>query len=125
LDDIVNTIKDYDINHNSTDRDKKHITCGEMKYFRHWNGRIYGGTVYHNINNMWWCLVNKYQYNNIADFNLFDLTPDDLKARRVKQVRIPKERTVIMESLKQHSVGALKRELRRRKKLLLHDTETR
>lgn len=63
--------------YNGLDRDKKVLRNGDIKYFRHWNGYLYRGRVYHNINNMWWVIVDKYTVRNIAAFDLFDLTPED------------------------------------------------
>lgn len=40
LDDIASTVREYDIKYNSTDRDKKQILCGQLKYFRHHDGRL-------------------------------------------------------------------------------------
>lgn len=56
------------------DRDKKKITCGDLKYFYDHKNHLQRGTVYHNINNMWWVLTND-GLRNIASFNLFDAAP--------------------------------------------------
>lgn len=103
---------EYDYNH--LDRDKKQLFNGQIKYFRHWDGRIYRGTIYHNINNMWWVIINKYEYHNIADFKLFDLTKADLKERRLTRKKIPKEYQVKRESLSKSKNKELINELRRR-----------
>lgn len=78
--------------YNNTDRDKKTLHNGEIKYFRSWDGRLRRGTVYHNINNMWWVILDKYNYTNIAAFNLFDLKDSDILGR-VKKHQPPKEYT--------------------------------
>ena len=46
--------------YNGLDRDKKTIHNGEIKYFRGRDGYLYRGRVYHDLNNMWWVIVNKY-----------------------------------------------------------------
>lgn len=70
--------------YNNTDRDKKTIYNGQIKYFRdRFDGRLRRGKVYHNINNMWWVILNKDKYSNIASFELFDATESEFKARRV------------------------------------------
>ncbi|MDR0269598.1 hypothetical protein [Paenibacillus sp.] len=59
--------------YNALDKDGKRINNGEVKYFRDRKGTLMRGTVYHNINNMWWVIVNKDFYRNLAAFKLFDL----------------------------------------------------
>lgn len=76
---------------NNTDRDKKTIYNGQIKYFRSWNGRLIRGKVYHNINNMWWVITNSTERRNIADFELFDATPEDFAIKRAARDRKPKE----------------------------------
>lgn len=101
--------------YNSLDRDKKQLFNGQVKYFRdYWNGRLYRGTIYHNINNMWWIIINKYQYDNIANFELFDLTDDDLKVRRLVKAKTPKEYLIKRESISKSKNKELINELKRR-----------
>lgn len=59
--------------YNNKDRDKKIIHNGEIKYFRNHRGYLQRGKVYHNINNMWWVILNETDYTNMASFELFDL----------------------------------------------------
>ena len=67
---------EYDRGHNSKDKNGKQIVCGEIKYFYDsYTNRLSRGVVYHHINNMWWVIVHG-KRNNLASFNLFDLTPD-------------------------------------------------
>jgi hypothetical protein len=115
LEEIGESIREYDLHSNSKDRDKKQITCGEVKYFRHWNGRLMRGRAYHNINNMWWVLINKYEYRNVAAFDLFDPTEEDFSVRRLKERKIPQDKGIVMASLKKVSTQSLRRELKRRK----------
>jgi hypothetical protein len=80
----------YEVKHNQpdyncTDRDKKRIENGQVKYYRDRNGRLKRGVVFHNINNMWWVKLNKLDYSNEACFNLFDPTPGDFAKRRAKR----------------------------------------
>ncbi len=71
--------------YNSTDMDGKTIGNGDVKYFRDHKGRLMRGTAYHNINNMWWVLINKYWYRNLAAFELFDLTPENSSGKIVRR----------------------------------------
>jgi len=100
--------------YNREDRDKKIIYNGEIKYFRDWNGRLSRGIVYRNLNNMWWVITNKYERRNVADFELFDPTPEDFKVRRLKKVRKPKEYLERKEKLGEASPRELINELKRR-----------
>lgn len=82
LEDIGRNMKKYDIGQNSQDKNKKLITCGEEKYFYDYNNRLSKGIVYHNINNMWWVIVNGKSYN-MSSFDLFDFSPE-LPRRKAK-----------------------------------------
>lgn len=98
---------------NNTDRDKKTIYNGDIKYFRSWNGYLMRGKVYHNINNMWWVILNRHEYTNIADFDLFDLTESD-KLGRLAKHRPPKEYIERKEKILESSTTELINELKRR-----------
>lgn len=84
----------YFRNYNGLDRDQKTIENGQIKYFRNWKGQIMRGQVYHNINNMWWVVLNEFEYTNIANFELFDPTPEDLAVRRLARDRANEEQKV-------------------------------
>jgi hypothetical protein len=114
LSDLDGTTDKY--NFNNTDRDKKTIYNGQIKYFRDRRGYLMKGKVYHNINNMWWVIINKDYYTNIADFELFDLTDDDYRGRKAKH-KPPKEYVERKEKISQASIRELENEIRRRKKL--------
>jgi len=74
----------YEISHyNAKDKDGKIIRNREVKYFRDRKGRLQKGTVYHNINNMWWTILNKYEYTNIASFKFFDLDTEENKIHKL------------------------------------------
>lgn len=100
--------------YNHTDRDKKIIYNGQIKYFRHWNGRLMRGKVYHNINNTWWVILDRHKYTNMADFELFDPTPEDFKFRRLKADKKPKEYLEKVTTLKRSSDKELISELKKR-----------
>lgn len=100
--------------YNNTDRDKKTIYNGQIKYFRYWDGRLWRGKVYHNINNMWWIIINDSHYTNIADFELFDATEEDFHIRRKVRERKPKEYIEKIENTKKLTNKELLREVKRR-----------
>lgn len=63
----------YNWKHNSNDKDKKKITCGELKYFYDSRTRrLSCGIVWHNINNMWWVIFGG-RLRNVSSYELFDL----------------------------------------------------
>lgn len=111
LSDLNGTTCEY--SYNNTDRGGKTIFNGDFKYFRDYNGYLACGTVYHNINNMWWVIVNDSEIKNIADFELFDLSGNDSR-KRVKKGNPPQKYTDKMRTLSECSVKDLKRELKRR-----------
>lgn len=94
LSDLDGKTDKYSYNH--TDRDKKVIHNGETKYFRSRRGYLQRGKVYHNINNMWWVILNDTNYTNIADFEMFDLNDKDKEQlRKIKKKKLymnPKRR---------------------------------
>lgn len=64
----------WGVNRNYIDANGKEIKCGDVKYFYSWkNGnRFCRGTVWHNINNMWWVIMADGTLNNKASFDLMD-----------------------------------------------------
>lgn len=67
----------------STDKDGKRIKNGELKFFRDRKGRLQKGIVYHNTKNMWWVILNKYEFTNEASFCLFDLDTEENRKRKL------------------------------------------
>lgn len=114
LKDLVGLFPEESYNH--TDRDKKIIRNGDVKYFRsRGTGRLMRGVAYHNINNMWWVLLNKTEYTNVADFELFDPTAEDYKARRLRADKKPIEYILRKEKIQETSTKELINELKRRR----------
>lgn len=112
LSDLDGTTCKYSFN--NTDRDGKTIYNGQIKYFRHWNGRLMRGKVYHNINNMWWVILNSNDYTNVADFELFDPTTEDFSIRRAVKDRKPKAYLEKKEKIQSAKTKELINELKRR-----------
>lgn len=100
--------------YNKKDRDGKDLKNGQVKYFRRFDGYLRRGTVYHNINNMWWVILNKTEFTNIANFDLFDLTEND-KRGRLAEARVPKEYAIRKENITKATTNELINELRRRR----------
>lgn len=71
--------------YNSKDRDGEILYNGDIKYYRDYNGRLARGKIYHNINNMWWVILNDTEYTNVASFELFNPTEETFKKRRIQK----------------------------------------
>lgn len=99
--------------YNNTDRDGKTILNGELKYFRDYKGYLNRGIVYHDLNNMWWVILNDTKITRVADFELFDLTDNDLR-KRVKKDRKPESYVKKKQILSQCSIKELRNEIKRR-----------
>lgn len=99
--------------YNSKDRDGKILHNGEIKYFRDYNGYLYRGKIYHNINNMWWVIINANEIRNIASFEFFDLTPDEYRGRKHIE-KIPESHKNKRNELSAATSKELINELRRR-----------
>ncbi len=69
--------------YNARDKDGKTLKNGQVKYFRDHKGRLQRGKIYHNINNMWLVILNKYEYRNIASFYFFDLDSKENSQRKL------------------------------------------
>ncbi len=75
--------------YNGIDRDGKQLRNGQVKYFYDYKGRLMRGTVYHNINNIWWVVLNKYEYRNVCASSFFDITTGNLPKRRIQNKKMP------------------------------------
>lgn len=100
--------------YNSKDRNGKIIHNGEVKYFRNRQGYLCRGRVYHDLNNMWMVILNTYTITKVAAFELFDLTPDDIRTRFIVDGRVPIKVQRRWETLSEVSTKELKAELKRR-----------
>lgn len=96
------------------DRDGKIIRNGDIKYFRDFSGYLARCKVYHNINNMWWCILNDTTVTNEAAFNLFDATTADFTVRRKHRKEVPEKYQKKRKIFSECSYKELVRELRRR-----------
>lgn len=106
------TTADY----NGTDRDGKKIHNGDIKYCRDYSGYLQRGKVYHNINNMWWVITDKYTIRNVCASCLFDIPTDITKHRVAPYDRMPTKYKARRKAISETSTKELERELCRRKK---------
>jgi len=75
--------------YNAKDKNGKRIRNGEVKYYRDRKGRLQRGTVYYNLNNMWWIILNKHSFTNVASFDLFDLNSEKDRIPKLYSREIP------------------------------------
>lgn len=61
--------------YNVEDRDGRLVKDGDTVYFYERNGRLMRGQGFHNINNMWWIIVDRYDVRNICVHDLFTYVP--------------------------------------------------
>lgn len=100
--------------YNAKDRDGKILLNGDIKYFRNGcNGYLCRGRIYHNINNMWWVIMDKRNVRNVASFQLFDLSESDCLERKAPD-RTPKEYLTKRDCISKATTKELIAELRRR-----------
>lgn len=99
--------------YNILDRDGKPILNGNIKYFRDYSGYLCRGKCYKGLNNMWWVITDKYTLRNIANFQLFDLSPNDERSRVVPH-KPPQEFLDRRKTLNSTSTKELLAELRLR-----------
>ena len=97
---------------NGKDKDGKQIYNGEIKYFRDSKGRLMRGQVYHNINNMWWVVINKFQFKNIASFQLFDTDSYENQIRKIVK-RSGRHKPISRIKFNEESTIAMTRECRK------------
>lgn len=100
-------------NGNGVNRDGEQIANGEVLYFLDANGYLSRGRAYHNINNMWWVLLQDGTVRNIASFNLFHLATNDKRGRQQVD-RTPKEYLERKRQLRLCTTKELGNELKRR-----------
>lgn len=99
------------------DRDGKEIHNGDIKYFRYWyDGRVYRGRVYYDLNMNWIVILNKKDTRVISCWELFDLASEDNLHRVKDPTRSEgyKKYMAHLEKLKAEKTKELVIELKRR-----------
>jgi len=101
--------------YNICDKEGKTIYNGDVKYFRDYDGALKRGIAYHNINNMWWVILDKFTVKNVCCRDLFDAKKTDFEIRRFVRSRVPEKYLNKCKLIEQMSNKELKRELLRRR----------
>lgn len=86
--------------YNNRDKNDIPIKQGDIKYFVNYKTkRIARGKCYHNINNMYWVILNNSEFHNVASRSLFD-KPEELRGRFTKQKELTDEQKLRSENRK-------------------------
>ena len=72
---------------NAKSADGETIEHASTVWFRGRDGRWRRGTAYYNINNMWWVVQNKFEFRNMAAFELHCRQPLNLRDKRHERAR--------------------------------------
>ncbi|WP_042297146.1 UvrB/UvrC motif-containing protein [Paraburkholderia bannensis] len=75
------------LNYNRKSANGAMLEHGQRVWFCDRKGRICEGTAYYNTGNMWWVVSGKYDYQNLADFELFTVSPSNLRIKRNGELR--------------------------------------
>lgn len=87
LDGIMFQMSGHDHTQNSSDRDKKKINCGELKYFYDYDKRLKCGRVYHQLNNRWYVLCSG-DLNYVSAWELFDYNGESRRKQLTTEQKI-------------------------------------
>lgn len=99
LSEIDSFMDEYNRSYNSIDHNKVQIKNGELKYFYNHKRVLTRGIVYHNINNMWWVILNDTEVTNEACQRLFDFVPGlPLKKELTTPEKVQKLHTALKQS---------------------------
>lgn len=80
--------RNHGMTYNRKSGDGVMLDHGQRVWFFDGKGRACEGTALHHINNMWWVITGRYDYRNLACYELFVRPPENLrKKRNVRQRR--------------------------------------
>lgn len=87
----------YQQEYNVTDRDDNRLRDGDIRYFYDNHGILMRGTVYYNLNNMWFVILNHLEYTNVSASSLFSWKPN--LPKRIQPRRYHKLNLLLKESI--------------------------
>jgi hypothetical protein len=97
----------------STSVDKLQINHGQQVYVTDRKQRIVTGTAYHNLNNMWWVVLGKYQRDNKSSGEIWIEKPGDLRkklndsSRRTRLENLMNNAVSDMDFLRAHKLKCI------------------
>lgn len=90
------TISDY----NRKSAEGAMLEHGQRVWFADHKGRICEGTAFYNINNMWWVVTGKYDYTNVASFDIYTRPPENIRVKRNERLRRKRLEELLAEATK-------------------------
>lgn len=88
------------MSYNLGSADKSRLEHGQRVWFFDWHGRIQTGTAFYNIGNMWWVVTGKYDYRNIAGFELYTSLPENFRVKRNAKLRRKRLEGLLADAVK-------------------------
>lgn len=105
----------YDLlpSYNCTSLDGERIQHGDRVWFRHHSGRVFEGTAFYNINNMWWVVTGRYDLHNVGTHDIWTRCPTNPRVKRNERERRRRLENLMAEATKgmQFERAALFRDL--------------
>lgn len=89
-------IQDY----NRESADGEMLNHGQRVWFFDSSGRASTGIARYNINNMWWVITGKYDFTNLASFELFATPPENIRIKRNEKRRRQKLEFELAKAIK-------------------------
>lgn len=76
------------------------IKQGQIVYARYYDKGLICGRAFHNINNMWWVAVGKWDRRNIASFDIHTTKPEDFNLRVSERYSAKRLTSLVSASVK-------------------------
>lgn len=73
---------------------------GQRVWFADHKGRMCEGTALYNINNMWWVMTGRYDFTNVANFDLYTKPPENLRTKRNAKQRSKRLQALLADAVK-------------------------
>lgn len=96
---------------NSRAADGGTVLHGQRVWLFDHKGRLASGTAYYNINNMWWVVTGRYDYTNMASFELYTALPEQPRLKRnakLRRARLEKELQQAVDAMKFERAATLR-----------------
>lgn len=74
-------------NYNRRTADGKLLEHDTTVWFYSHNGRLQRGRAFYHLNNMWWVKISRYEFTNLASFELYAEMPTDVRKKHNPKLR--------------------------------------
>ena len=92
--------RNHGMTYNRKSGDGVMLDHGQRVWFFDGKGRACEGTALHNINSMWWVITGRYDYRNLACFELFAKPPENLRIKRNAKQRRQRLNGLLADAVK-------------------------